>query len=369
MQESAKEVSRVADILAERLKNRYIAFVNAIPKGERYNRWAKRIFDEKIIDARGLTDAQRQAISAKINANLFFSARTTNEMLLEDMKRQISMALDGRLDVEDFISKTKSTLGLDDALNFSRNGSIDKRLKLIYDTNKGLAEGEADYIFSTDEIAMGDYPCKELVRVEQRKEPRDWVSRWAQAGGKFYDGRMIARVDDSIWYEISRFGAPYPPFDYNSGMGWESVSMQESVELGVLDKQEAQEIADTADYEYRREVEKREIEEEMGIEDAPKKKASKLSGKEFGEASRGGFVPKTDIPSSASVSQNGGMWEFKTVENSPDEKASEELAMLSSALLALYLLRRKKNEEQEQRVEDGEQSEYDEEQDFLDYIV
>jgi hypothetical protein len=31
--------------------------------------------------------------------------------------------------------------------------------------------------------------------------------------------RMIARKDSPIWEALSRFGTPYPPFDFNSGCG------------------------------------------------------------------------------------------------------------------------------------------------------
>ena len=37
-----------------------------------------------------------------------------------------------------------------------------------------------------------------------------------------------------IWSAISRFGNPYPPFDYNSGMGVDDVSYDEALKLGVL---------------------------------------------------------------------------------------------------------------------------------------
>ncbi|MGN0854302.1 MAG: hypothetical protein ACI4R9_02140 [Kiritimatiellia bacterium] len=76
--------------------------------------------------------------------------------------------------------------------------------------------------------------AQELVRIEQREVPRDWRGKWVSKGGMLYQGRMIALKGDPIWTAISRFGQPYPPFDFNSGMGVDDVSYDEAVELGVI---------------------------------------------------------------------------------------------------------------------------------------
>lgn len=68
----------------------------------------------------------------------------------------------------------------------------------------------------------------------QARQPRDWKSRWRAAGGKLYGGKMIAEVNDPIWSKISRFGNPYPPFDFNSGMGLRDVSRGEAVRCGAI---------------------------------------------------------------------------------------------------------------------------------------
>ena len=38
---------------------------------------------------------------------------------------------------------------------------------------------------------------------------------------------MVALKEDPVWTRISRFGQPWPPFDFNSGMGVEDVSHDE----------------------------------------------------------------------------------------------------------------------------------------------
>jgi hypothetical protein len=113
--------------------------------------------------------------------------------------------------------------------------SSDTRLDLIIKMNTDMAQGAGQFIRQNDPDILDDIPCLELVRDEERKEKRDWISRWRSHGGQLYGGgRMIARKDDPIWTAISEFGNPYPPFDFNSGMGTESVFRDEAEELGVI---------------------------------------------------------------------------------------------------------------------------------------
>jgi len=108
------------------------------------------------------------------------------------------------------------------------------RINLIVDTNVKMAHGYGQFAMENDPEILDDIPCKELYRLGARKTPRDWISRWAAAGGKLTSGRMIARKDDPIWTKISRFGNGYPPFDYNSGMWTREIFRSEAEDLGVI---------------------------------------------------------------------------------------------------------------------------------------
>jgi hypothetical protein len=44
----------------------------------------------------------------------------------------------------------------------------------------------------------------------------------------------VALKDSPIWTALSRFGTPWPPFDFNSGMWVEDVERQEAEDLGLL---------------------------------------------------------------------------------------------------------------------------------------
>ena len=111
----------------------------------------------------------------------------------------------------------------------------DARLNLKLRTDIEMAQGYGQYQGGLSPVTLDLIPCQELIRVARRKVPRNWPARWRAAGGEFYDrGRMIAAKDDPIWTKISRFGLPYAPFDFNSGMGLEGVERETAVELGVI---------------------------------------------------------------------------------------------------------------------------------------
>lgn len=109
-----------------------------------------------------------------------------------------------------------------------------RRLELIYDFNVQDAREYARFVTGNDPAALDAYPAQELIREQYRIEPRDWAEIWASKGGTFYGTRMIARKDDPIWTAISRFGRPWPPFDFGSGMGLENIDRDEAESLGLL---------------------------------------------------------------------------------------------------------------------------------------
>lgn len=121
----------------------------------------------------------------------------------------------------------------------------DARLNLILDMQAGFSGGYGQWMEGQHPSVLDMWPCSEFLRIEERKEPRDWPQRWEEAGGEFYpgdsdyeQGRMIALKNDpedpGFWERLSAFGLPYPPFDYQSGMGLADVDHDEAVELGII---------------------------------------------------------------------------------------------------------------------------------------
>jgi hypothetical protein len=109
------------------------------------------------------------------------------------------------------------------------------RLNLIFNTQIEQAHGYAFWKRGQDPDILNSWPAQELVRIEQRRVPRNWRARWEDAGGQLIEGRMVALKTDDIWTRISRFNTPFPPFDFNSGMGLEELDREEAISLGLLE--------------------------------------------------------------------------------------------------------------------------------------
>ena len=110
------------------------------------------------------------------------------------------------------------------------------RLDVIIKTNVAQARGYVQWLDANTPGGYAHAPAQELYRAQDRKQKRAWDKRWEAAGGKTYGGRMIALKDDPIWVKISRFGNPFPPFDWGSGMSVRNVSAREAIQLGLITK-------------------------------------------------------------------------------------------------------------------------------------
>lgn len=114
------------------------------------------------------------------------------------------------------------------------------RLQLIYDFQAESAAQYARWKAGQDADMLDLFPAREFLRVESRQAPRDWAPRWNAAFAPFegatraQDGRMVALVNHLGWMKLSRFGTPWPPFDFGSGMGVESVDRSDAISLGII---------------------------------------------------------------------------------------------------------------------------------------
>lgn len=128
------------------------------------------------------------------------------------------------------------------------------RARLIYDMQTAQAYGHAQWKLDTDPDNLNAAPAQEFFRAEPRGKPReDWPDRWAKAGGKEYGGRMIALKTDPVWTSLSRFGTPWPPFDYNSGMDVRDIYRDEAEALGLV--QPDQQLEPTQEQDFNDAVE------------------------------------------------------------------------------------------------------------------
>lgn len=191
--------------------------------------------------------AEWDQVPAMFRRRAFFSAAIEDARALSESRKAIANLLqttskDGKIYRRDTaiseLQRLMQERGLDTGKpDDLRNPASEKRLELIIDTNRAQAQGYVRFKRSSTGGALFAFPAQELVRVERRYEPRAWPSRWQAEGGQFYgpaNNRMIALKTDSIWTAINRFGNPYPPFDFNSGMGVRDISRREAIALGII---------------------------------------------------------------------------------------------------------------------------------------
>lgn len=189
-------------------------------------------------------------IEPALRERAMFSARTTNAGYLQQVNDLVSKLADGKTDQATVRLKLKQALqALDYQPDPEKRGGIqdlssDARLNLVIETNTRMAQGYGFWQQGQDEDLLFAFPAQELYRAEARAIPRDWQSRWAEAGGEFFEGRMIALKDDPIWVEISAFGLPYPPFDFRSGMDVRDVNREEAEQFGLITPEERVEPQD-----------------------------------------------------------------------------------------------------------------------------
>lgn len=197
-------------------------------------------------------------VPGEIRLRAMFSARVEDERLLAEMQARLldriseakasGVTMDRGLFMEEMraLLKEQGYRRPDDVKRGSlRDLKGFRRLGLIWDMNLAQAQGYARWKADMTPEGLENEPCYELIRVMDRLEHRDWPTVWRQHGGQFFDGegsnddyplspgRMIARKTDPIWRAISRFGTPWAPFDWGSGMGLRGLPRAEADAFGL----------------------------------------------------------------------------------------------------------------------------------------
>ena len=191
-------------------------------------------------------------IPAGIRQQSFFSARTVYAHHLDETQTDISALLEGRMGANEIRNRMQDRL---EKLGYApddkdkgglRDLSSDARTNLIIDMQEQRARGYAVWRSQQSEAILKVWPANEMYRALARKVPRDWKTRWNAARASLgeasttatyaltQDGPFIALKNDPIWSAVSRFGSPWPPFDYQSGMRLKQVKASAARAAGVL---------------------------------------------------------------------------------------------------------------------------------------
>lgn len=195
-----------------------------------------------------LTSAEWEREPLAIRERAIWSARLADAQaiqgLKDDLRSLVAMEkVEGRtMDRSRVIERMRKRLGalpgdsdkLTDITSF-------KRLELVVDFQTQDAYGHAQWKGDLEDPDMlWAEPAWRFVRLEPRENERlDWPLRWVEAyadvGGKgALKSPMVALKTSPIWSALSRFGRPWPPFDFGSGMGVLGVGRDEAIDLGLI---------------------------------------------------------------------------------------------------------------------------------------
>ena len=190
------------------------------------------------------------ATAAWVKERAFFMAGVARAGRLQEFRNAAAAVAQGTMSAQEARRHVRRELeaagykpdaGLGDTIKDLKS---DARLRVSIDTNVALARGWAQHRTSMANTAR---PAQELYRAGQSLNPRNWAARWQDAAeavgweGVAKGGQMVALKTSPIWAALSRFGNPYPPFDFNSKMRVRSVSLDRCRQLGLLPDDEAAE--------------------------------------------------------------------------------------------------------------------------------
>jgi hypothetical protein len=186
-----------------------------------------------------------QEIPAALRERAVFSAGVTNAEFLQAADDGINALITGtgdRATQRAELKKLLESLGYqppsEDERDTLTDLSSDRRLNLILDTGEAQAFGYGSFKQGQQEAVLDMWPAQELFDTNPglAENRRNWAKTWSDNGGVFYGGRMIALKNDPIWTAISRFGTPYPPFDFESYWDVRDITRREAIELGVIER-------------------------------------------------------------------------------------------------------------------------------------
>ena len=224
----------------------------------------RRLTDRTPVAAR-LASRAWADVPLQLRDRAFFSSRVDSVNLLQSMRADLATALreardnTGRLvDRDNFIVRAReiaaregvdTTGGDPNLIGGLRDIHSSRRLSVVYDTNRDMAEEWARTRADLEPGALDAFPAWTFVRTTPRAQPRPagfWSGRWRRAGaavswaGALRSPRMALKTSP-VWSALGAlgpFGNPFPPYAWGSGWGREDVSRDEAEREGLLEPDE-----------------------------------------------------------------------------------------------------------------------------------
>ena len=187
-----------------------------------------------------------RTIAPDLRRRAVFSATASNADYVGTLQDTISKILNGDL------GRAEGKLHLQKAAQLATGKAIgddsdlrdltsERRINLQVDTQIDMMQGAGQRLQATRPEVLDQFPAWELIRTGSAKDPRDWASIWAELGGTFYGGRMIAAKDDPIWGQLGNSALfadgldnDFPPYRFGSHMRRVQIRRGEAEALGVI---------------------------------------------------------------------------------------------------------------------------------------
>lgn len=220
-----------------------------------------------------LSSAELRKLGRGILDRSVFSARTTKAEYLADVALAVDDMLAGKINQATGrwrLMQRLAEIGYDPETGFPdeefagippaergtlRDLSSERRLDLMLETNRRMAANYGRMVAGNGDYALREYPAWELVRLYERRIERGspkslspgWMQRWFDAGAETgWEGaarsEFAALKWSPIWQALGdgaggyddTLGNPYPPYAFNSGLGWREIGRREADGLGLL---------------------------------------------------------------------------------------------------------------------------------------
>lgn len=205
---------------------------------------AWKLLDGKVSVPSEMLTAEWRAVPQWIRERQFYMAGVYRAEILEEFRKEATLIANGERGLEESRKRLEQFLA---TVNYQptagEEGTIKdlrsmRRIQVSLRTNVQLLQGWGQKERGLK--AMAAFPAWELVRFESRRQQREWAVRFARAGGKLINGRIIALKGSDVWRKLGHdepdtLGVDYPPFAWGSGMGWRAVSRGECEALGLLE--------------------------------------------------------------------------------------------------------------------------------------